>query len=68
MLGWTVIYSTKADGVGSFSMMAEHDGSAAWETAAKKLRVRLGPGEIFTLLACVKGMNPTYVKNRKKSK
>ena len=64
MLGWTVIYSTLKEGIDSFTMVAEHDGPIAWETASGKLVSRYGPHQRITLHAIIKGMNPTYIKTR----
>ena len=62
-LGWTVIYRTGETEVDSTTMMGSHDGKDAWSEAEIFLN-NAHPSEEISVVAIVKGMNPSYIKNR----
>lgn len=62
-LGWTIIYRTGETEVDSTTMMGPHDGKDAWSEAEIFLH-NAHPSEEISVVAIIKGMNPSYIKNR----
>ncbi len=62
-LGWTIIYRTGETEIDSTIMMGPHDGKDAWNEAEIFLN-NTHPSEKTSVVAIIKGMNPSFIKNR----